>query len=599
MKPGRTPAAAGLLFGLGVFCLALGLNARILRHPGSIAAWAALFLCCYALPLLLALLAADFLAAKKRRPFRAPGKSLLTVLICLLLFALFISNYLMYGALLDPGAKAYFILLMALALCLPAVILTARAGLLKRPGRTALQIALPLLIAALIFLFPAGGPGRGSGAADAAAGPVRIEPAEKAWRVFFLALDGADWACLDPLLERGMLPAFAELLENGASARLKTLTPTFSPIIWTSIATGKTPQKHGIFNFGLYRLKGPDRGLFLLPKFLGTSWITEKAKRLNLLEFVPVTSNMRRSRALWNILSEAGYSTGVVNWLVTMPAEKVRGFMVSEIDYLTFMKAQIFDTCYPPGLLSSHPGLGRDPGPDFPEIFNGLFGGAPPDRETKNLRLLKAFLKQDCMKIRTGRYLFDAHRPDFFTLYLHGLDAAQHFFWREKDLAGKGADPAGSVVPAYYRFLDRTLDSFVDRLDDRTVVVVCSDHGFRSPVWLEEKLLIRNKNLSGVHEFAPDGILIMAGAPVKKGLQRKSASIYDVAPTLLTLMGLPAAEDMDGRILADWLKAEAAAALSRPPVASYDAGWTYAGEPLPVPADEAKEEKLKALGYIF
>jgi len=603
MKKIRMPLLTGLLIGLGVTFLVLGLNPSLLRRPGSLLPLTGIMLLCYGVPFFLLAwiwaFPAGLIRGSSGRMDR-PGQGIIFPLACLLLLGLFFSNYFIFTALMHRGSKAFFIFLLVIVGLLPGLFFMVRLGKIKEPGKILFRFFGPLLIIALIFLFWAGRLPRSPRlpAMDPSS-PAHPQPAENSRPVFFLALDGADWSCLDPLMERGELPAFAGLLERGSAGRLKTLTPTFSPIIWTSIATGKTPLKHGILNFGLYRLKGLSSDIYLLPKFLGTSWLTEKAKRRQWLEFIPVTSNMRRTPALWNILSRAGYQTGVVNWLVTMPAEKVNGFMISEIDYLSFMKTQVFHICHPPDLLSSRPGLGRDPGPDFPEIYNGLFNGRPPSTADKNLRLLKVFLKQDCIKIRTGLYLFQKFHPDFFTLYLHGLDAAQHFFWAEKDLAGRGSHPFGSVVPAYYQFLDRTLDTFMKRMDPRTVIVVCSDHGFRTPGRLEKTLLIRDKHLSGVHEFAPDGILILSGPPIKRGGKRAEASIYDVTPTILALMGLPAARDMDGKILKRWMRDEEASNLMLPPVPTYDGGWQFATEPLALPVDQEREERLKALGYVF
>ena len=38
-------------------------------------------------------------------------------------------------------------------------------------------------------------------------------------------------------------------MANGVSGNIATLYPPFSPMLWTSIATGKRPGKHGIHGF--------------------------------------------------------------------------------------------------------------------------------------------------------------------------------------------------------------------------------------------------------------------------------------------------------------------------------------------------------------
>src|SRR5262245_61843940 len=68
-------------------------------------------------------------------------------------------------------------------------------------------------------------------------------------RVFIVGLDGASWNLMKPLLKQGKLPNFQKLMESGSYGPLKSFTPTKSPILWTSIATGKMYMKHGIGSF--------------------------------------------------------------------------------------------------------------------------------------------------------------------------------------------------------------------------------------------------------------------------------------------------------------------------------------------------------------
>mgnify|MGYP001333022098 CR=1 FL=1 len=68
-------------------------------------------------------------------------------------------------------------------------------------------------------------------------------------RVLLIGWDAADWKVINPLLERGELPALQRFMDEGAWGNLATLHPILSPMLWTSIATGKRPQKHGIHGF--------------------------------------------------------------------------------------------------------------------------------------------------------------------------------------------------------------------------------------------------------------------------------------------------------------------------------------------------------------
>jgi hypothetical protein len=96
---------------------------------------------------------------------------------------------------------------------------------------------------------------------------------------------------------------------------------------------------------------------------------------------------------------------------------------------------------------------------------------------------------------------------------------------------------------------------------------------------------------SGVHER--DGIFLAAGPGIARGVRLDPMSQLDLTPTLLALVGLPAALDMQGRA--------PAAMFTQPPAlpeapASYDG---LVGQRRLVGGQEgSNEEALRALGYI-
>jgi predicted AlkP superfamily phosphohydrolase/phosphomutase len=68
----------------------------------------------------------------------------------------------------------------------------------------------------------------------------------------------------------------------------------------------------------------------------------------------------------------------------------------------------------------------------------------------------------------------------FFT-----TDRIQHIFWVTQDTEHplydrEYAQKYGDVIPSYYRRMDTILGRLLSALDDRTALMVCSDHGFSS-----------------------------------------------------------------------------------------------------------------------
>src|SRR3977135_1691604 len=68
-------------------------------------------------------------------------------------------------------------------------------------------------------------------------------------RVVIFALDGADWELLHELSDDGRLPNIRALVSGGTTASLQTTQPTVSPMVWTTVATGLTPDRHGMLDY--------------------------------------------------------------------------------------------------------------------------------------------------------------------------------------------------------------------------------------------------------------------------------------------------------------------------------------------------------------
>src|SRR5262249_6493783 len=140
--------------------------------------------------------------------------------------------------------------------------------------------------------------------------------------------------------------------------------------------------------------------------------------------------------------------------------------------------------------------------------------------------------------------------PDFQAFYLEGTDTVAHLFMPYAPPPMPGIDPhAGQrfsrTVDEYYRHADELVGRLVEALKPK-VVIVCSDHGFRTG---ENR---PNTDSRIGYGQAADwhrkyGILIVEGDPFVRGTVLDEASVLDVAPTVLALYGLPVGEDMDGR----------------------------------------------------
>jgi tetratricopeptide (TPR) repeat protein len=410
-------------------------------------------------------------------------------------------------------------------------------------------------------------------------------------RVLVLGLDGMDPEVVDLLMAEGKLPHFARLRQGGAYGRLRSSKPLLSPIIWTTIATGRPPAEHGI---GHFVAVNPRTG-----------------------EQLPVTSRMRRVKALWNILSEADRRVAIVGWWATWPAETVRGAIVSDHTCYHFL-FEDGATGGPGGVgLVSPPALEAALAPMIrrpadvtleelaPFARVGAEDLARPFRFDDDLAHFRWALATADTYRRIGLHLWAHERPDLLMVYVEGVDTTSHLFghlFRAEGLAGElAAQQAGfgGTVEAMYRYADRLVGEFLAVLDARTTLVVLSDHGFALGVLPDDPSKTRDMRRVSERYHRLDGILYLYGRGVRARSRLDQPTLLDVTPTLLALAGVPPARDMPGRVLAEGLRGT----FPTERVASYETGARTASADAGGPAgdptvDPAVLERLRSLGYL-
>ena len=111
----------------------------------------------------------------------------------------------------------------------------------------------------------------------------------KAKKVLLIGWDAADWKVINPLMDAGLMPTLNKFVNEGVIANLATLDPPLSPILWTSIATGKLADKHGILGFVE---PNPDN----------------QGVR-------PVLGSSRKVKAIWNILNQNKIKSHVYHFM--------------------------------------------------------------------------------------------------------------------------------------------------------------------------------------------------------------------------------------------------------------------------------------------
>ncbi|NNL64848.1 MAG: hypothetical protein HKP30_01265 [Myxococcales bacterium] len=269
---------------------------------------------------------------------------------------------------------------------------------------------------------------------------VSLAPAQAgAGRVVLVGIDGASWRVIDGMVAEGALPAFADLARRGVSAELATVEPVVSPVVWTSLATGRMPADHGV-------------GGFL-------------ATRMAL-----------RTPTVFDRLAGAGLRVGLFEYLVSWPPP-----------------------AYPDGFVA--PGwMRRDPSLWPPDLF-ARAGLAPwrfdHPRPAFSREATVAEIRDElARKPAIFTKLLSTYRPDVAAVTFYAVDRASHRFWRDAypgDFAGNvtaSGPREGSFLREVMTGVDAALAKLVAQLAPEDTLLIASDHGFQADPERDDAIMI-------------------------------------------------------------------------------------------------------------
>ena len=415
------------------------------------------------------------------------------------------------------------------------------------------------------------------------------KPQQEVW---ILGLDGGDWDILEPVIAAGRMPNLKKLRDEGAWGVLRSEMPLLSPVLWTSIATGRTPDRHGV------------------TWFMSTTSDGQK---------IPISSRSRQVRAIWNVANENKLTAGVIGWWATWPVEPIDGFMVS--DYVGWHSFGIT-------------GRGvEDAGKVWPEAWAKDVAAMMPQPEAITPRQLQGIVKLTEEQIAratagagddpystpvahlrqamaTARGYTDIaldrlqkERPSLLAVYYEGCDAAMHLFGnfappQQGWVSDEDYAAYSDAMAAYWSWQDSLVGELLAKRGPNTTIVVCSDHGFRTG---DERLRVEHASTDlADSEHMIDGIVVLNGPGVRAGTQVTGASVYDIAPTVAALLGLPVANDLAGQVLSGAFTGEFRTAQPVRQVATWETTPLQHGtEVVNDPEAAARmEQMLRSLGYI-
>jgi len=260
-----------------------------------------------------------------------------------------------------------------------------------------------------------------------------------------IGLDGATFDIVKPLVSAGRMPVLSRLIREGTSAPLRsTILPNSFPG-WASCTTGTSEGMHGVFSpfiknqssYGVRAMSGRDI----------------------------------MTRPVWEILTEHGGRSVVLNVPTTYPPEPINGLMVT-------------------GMLT--PGRGSEF--TYPSsLKNELLAEFPnyviePERIPDKLARANEFRRTIEVRERALKYLMQKSEWDFLMVVFSVLDRAQHDYWADMDSAHPRHDPntppeLREFIHEIYQRLDSAVGNIIEQLPADSRVLVVSDHGFCSELF--------------------------------------------------------------------------------------------------------------------
>lgn len=403
--------------------------------------------------------------------------------------------------------------------------------------------------------------------------------------IVVVGIDGGEWNVILPMIAKGQLPNFKQLIDKGVSGELINPGPAISPPVWTTFATGHFPRSHGILDH-------------VHP------FDDSKGK-------IPIDSTYRLKPTLWNLATHYDLKTAVIGYFVSWPAETINGTLISDKAW------QGLPNSITPAEIES----------DYSEAFSG-FNNQSNWQQVLQRYFPWGYSREQALDASDPNHLAssqiayrvdnllakdEAHRQivktipidgvDLFIAYYRAPDITSHSFWKYFESESYDHPPSnelkeklGNAIPESYRFVDQAIGELFERFGESANYIVISDHGFR-PVPEQTIDTGHHKwELTGNHRLT--GIFIAAGPDIESG-EVEMITTMDVMPTISYLLCLPISDELPGSVRFNLIRREFDERCPMTSVDSYShvqMNTVAASED--VKASQSTMQELRGLGYV-
>lgn len=544
----------------------------------------------FVVSLLFAKLAGAHVAGRARRLSRAAGA--VVALGCLVYLTLWWQTA---NAGLGWGAPVWTVFALAVAVAISflvghAVLVTTSAVMMaaqrenaSTPARSAeMSWRTTIVIAVLAFagaatLLTYAGPvqSREPGA------PAALTVVSSGLRVRVIAIDGFDPGVFTQLSASGRVPALASAFES-AGARLAIDSTRDPARTWTTIATGQPADMHGVRGLETTRVVGVQGALSSSGGSTLGRAVRAATDLIRLTRPAIASGTERRAKTMWEVASDAGLRTAVVNWWATWPAPDDsagdRGIVLSDRATLRLERGGPLDAEISPS------GLYETLQAEWPSIRERAAARVAGDLRAEVVAdptvagILRRSADIDAIQLTLTERVATP-KSDLVAVYLPGLDIAQHALLTtaEGTLGASAAAARIDALKEYYVFLDRMLAPMLV-VDEGQMVALVTEPGRVAS--------------------AGEGLLALVGGAIRSGGSAPGARSTDVMPTVLHALGVPLSGDLAGSALTSLFREDFLAKYPVRRVASYGAPSAATAQRKGQPLDQEMIDRLRSLGYI-
>jgi tetratricopeptide (TPR) repeat protein len=355
-------------------------------------------------------------------------------------------------------------------------------------------------------------------------------------KVLIVGWHSAGWELITPLLDRGELPNLGKLVSEGVMGTMMAIRPVMEPMVYTSLATGKYPAKHGI---------------------LGTHEVFDHGRGSR-----PIGSHSRRAKAFWEILSQNDVPCNVVHFPTPEPAEGINGTFVSR-GFFGVTRGSSWSPVHVP----EDSVCPADLAPTLQEFIVSLEDlDAPtlglfvpriselPSRD-KHLATISGILTHTLSVHAVATWLMDNSDWQVMNVNYPAIELFSREFlryhpprldWVEEEPFEFFKDVVNSSV----RLCDLLLGRIVQMAGDDATVILCSPRAY-----IPHHRLPRSAEPTGPRSEASQhrsqGIFAMRAPGIRRDELIHGVREVDLCPTVLALCGVDVPDDMDGRVLVD------------------------------------------------